>query len=121
MRDNKSVRAGALIVVCASCGPSSAIEVVVDMNPQVQVDSIKIYVGMGYRLNETREAELLVPEGYHYPDKPTGLYFKRQRELESDTVTINAGDTEARWVFQPGTHDELSVIAIGYVNGQMKV
>ena len=107
----------AMTVVLCACGPTSAIEIVVEMPPgdsPIVVDKVQLYVGLGGPENESGKPELLIPRDYHYPDQPDGFYWKRDVNGEQDVLEVGRDANDVRFVFQEGSHDRMTVIVVGY-------
>ena len=106
-----------MTAVLFGCGASSALEIVVEIPPDTGVDKVQLYVGLGSHENDT--SELLVPRDYAYPDQPSGFYWKRDPSGEQDVVDVDPGASDVRFVFHEGTHDEMTVIVVGYKNNSI--
>lgn len=105
--------------VLAACSNDGALEIVVEIDPATSVDKVQLYVGLGDPLNEhddmgEPQRELLVPEGYGYPSRPNGFYWKRDPNGASDVVDVDPGAADVRFTFHEGTHDTVTMIVVGY-------
>jgi hypothetical protein len=117
-----------MLAVLACCGPSSAIEIVVEMpdgDPNLVVDEVRLYVGLGDPLNERKDssgnllADVLVPRGYTPADPiPKGYFWKRDVPSSPDQDRAPLHGNEVRFTFQPGSDDRITVIAVGYQGGK---
>ena len=108
-----------VMMVLASCGANSAIEIVVGMPDASNVDEVKLYVGLGFTQNmDGSTPERLIPADYpRVGEQPRGFWWKRDTALpDGDRLTVAPGTKEVRFVFQPGTHDQMTVIVVGYSN-----
>src|SRR5688572_10605200 len=107
-----------VMAVLAGCGSDAAIEIVVDTK-DTGADEVKLYVGLGYTMNAQHDvAELLVPPEYpHRGVQPSGFAWKRDEAAGPTGDRAVVVDGEARFVFQPGTHDRITVIVVGYKSG----
>ena len=102
----------AIVGVLAACNNGGALEIVVEMDPQIDVDRVQLYVGLGDARNSERE--LLVPSGYAYPERPSGFYWKRDVNGASDVVDVDPGAADVRFVFHEGTDDTVTLVVVGY-------
>jgi len=101
------------MAVMFGCGPNSALELVVEMpDAPIVVDRVQLYIGLGDPRNSS--VERLIPRDYRYPDVPDGFYWKRDPYGALDVVDVEPGARDVRFVFQEGTHDNITVIAVGY-------
>ena len=107
-----------VLTVLASCGANSALEIVIAMPEAASVDEVKLYVGLGYTQNlDGSTPERLIPAGYSHGEQPKGFWWKRDTTLpDGDRATVVPGTSEVRFVFQPGSHDRMTVIVDGYSN-----
>ena len=104
-------------VLLASCGPSSAIEVRIPIDPQLGVEHVRLYIGIDDSLNEAPSR--FIPDGFTYPAIPPKTTYWRRDSATPDTAPVD-GD-HVSFVLQPGTSDHLGVvIAIGF-KGDMPV
>lgn len=118
---------GVLGVLACSCGPSSAIEIVVEMpdgDPNLVVDEVRLYVGLGDPLNEREDGngslleDVIIPRGYTPNDPiPKGFFWKRDVPSSPDADRARMDGNEVHFTFQPGSHDRITVIAVGYRAG----
>ena len=108
-----------VMMVLASCGANSAIEIVIGMPEASNIDEVKLYVGLGFTQNmDGSTPERLIPADYpRHGEQPRGFWWKRDTALpDGDRLTVEPGTKEVRFVFQPGTHDHMTVIVVGYSN-----
>jgi hypothetical protein len=118
---------GMIAVLACSCGPSSAIEVVVEMpdgDPNLLVDEVRLYVGLGDPLNERKDGsgnlleDVIIPRGYTPLDPiPKGFFWKRDVPSSPDQDRAPLEGGEVHFTFQPGTVDRITIVAVGYHAG----
>jgi hypothetical protein len=109
-----------MLATLVGCGPSSALEIVVELPPQnAGVDHVQLYLGLGGALNESGNVERLVPRGYVAPPTPDGFYWRRDPNGGSDVIAVAPDATDVRFVFQEGSDDHVTAIVVGFRGDQI--
>lgn len=108
-----------LIALVVGCGPSSALEVVVELPPGSNVDRVQLYLGLGSALNASGEPERLVPRDYLAPPVPNGYYWRRDPNGGGDIATVSPGASDVRFVFQEGETDRVTAVVVGFRGDQI--